>query len=110
MFEDQLYQQRCTDCGALSPAISDGDTFLSTRYGWRLHRFSNERGELSFEWRCPTCWARFKGGRTTAAMPAIPPPAEPPPSSSVRGRPPADGARPGVFSQVLERLKPDKGR
>jgi DNA-directed RNA polymerase subunit RPC12/RpoP len=63
MFDEEHYQHRCSDCGALSPPISEGDTFLSTRFGWRLHRYTDERNELRFEWRCPDCWAKFKASR-----------------------------------------------
>jgi hypothetical protein len=107
MYEEQQVQHRCTDCGELSPPIHEGDTFLSTRYGWRLHRFQNDRGEVGFEWRCPACWSRYKNGRLNN-------PIEPPPSSTARSR--ADAPEPtprqgsGVYSYVAERAKSGKGR
>ena len=104
MPEEQETQHRCTTCNALSPPITEGDTFLSTRYGWRLHRFANEKGQICFEWRCPACWARFKSTKLGS-------PVEPPPSST-RGRlagpdPPRPSS--GVYSLISDQAKGGKG-
>jgi len=74
MYEEREYTHECVDCKARSPAISEGDTFLSTKFGWRLHRFAMAGGGMGFEWRCPGCWQRFKSGKQSGAD-------TPPPSS-----------------------------
>lgn len=75
---------QCIDCRARSPAVETEYTLISSRFGWRLTRRVGPDGALSLEWRCPTCWTRYKNGRQTATTPGEGVPAvglEPPPSS-----------------------------
>jgi hypothetical protein len=58
----------CTDCGASVPAQDDDSTLVSIKYGWRLVRHADDSGTMVSEWRCPTCWKRYRestGGRRT---------------------------------------------
>ena len=52
-------QETCFDCGKLSPPTNTEIT-LTTSFGWRMVRRSDDQGELKSEWRCAACWARFK--------------------------------------------------
>ncbi|MCS6901007.1 MAG: hypothetical protein RMJ98_13690 [Myxococcales bacterium] len=105
MYNEQQVQHECADCGVLSPPIREGDTFLSTRHGWRLHRFQNDKREVIFQWRCPICWAHYKNTLRNSV--------EPPPSSSPRSRvdaPPTNRQGVGVASPVGEQAKIRRGR
>ena len=50
----------CIDCGALSPEVSadEGSTLVSIKYGWRIKRQMDRRGDPIIEARCPSCWAK----------------------------------------------------
>lgn len=54
----------CVGCGQLSPPTTTSYTLISARYGWRLTLSKDEQGQRVPEWRCPTCWQRFRGGAT----------------------------------------------
>jgi hypothetical protein len=41
-------------------SLEEQSTFTSTR-GWRLSMRKDESGGRHPEWRCPRCWALFKG-------------------------------------------------
>lgn len=47
---------RCNECSAVRPALSESDTLISTRYGWRLTRATLD-GHVLMQWWCPSCWA-----------------------------------------------------
>ncbi len=66
--------QTCAGCGAKSPEMRSDSSLISTM-GWRIRRWTNERGEAAFEWRCPACWAEFKrmeGARLAPHTPTSP--------------------------------------
>lgn len=52
--------QTCVDCGSKSPETDTNYTLISAQHGWRLHRGRTPDGQLVMEWRCPTCWRKFK--------------------------------------------------
>ena len=60
----------CVDCAARSPDVETEYTLISSRFGWRLNRRVARDGAVVLEWRCPTCWARFKRERTPGLTPA----------------------------------------
>ena len=51
--------QRCVGCAAEPPA-SNGDSTLVSARGWRLTAAVGEGGSKLMQWRCPTCWARYR--------------------------------------------------
>ena len=53
-------QQACVDCRASSPLTETNYTLISSRHGWRLNRKRVSEGKFVMEWRCPSCWSRFK--------------------------------------------------
>ena len=86
MSEDTRSYQ-CIDCRTRSPAVETEYTLISSRFGWRLNRRATRDGSLVLEWRCPTCWVRFKQERTLAMTPSegVATFSLEPPSSSRRG-------------------------
>jgi DNA-directed RNA polymerase subunit RPC12/RpoP len=74
--ETRTYQ--CIGCRARSPDVATEYTLISSRFGWRLTRKKNADGSYALEWRCPTCWARFKDERgekmSPFGMATAPPP------------------------------------
>jgi hypothetical protein len=77
-------QETCIDCGKLSPPTNTDNT-LTSSFGWRMLRKATDHGEMFNEWRCATCWSRYKtlkglsrSGETSSY---------PPPSSSARKKP-----------------------
>lgn len=59
----ERHTQTCVTCGAQSPDTETNYTLISSRFGWRLHRFKDATGEFVLEWYCPKCWARRKAAR-----------------------------------------------
>ena len=56
---------RCIDCSAPAPETAQSDsTLISTRYGWRLSLNKSLDGTRVPIWRCPACWAAFRGRQT----------------------------------------------
>jgi hypothetical protein len=41
---------------------TNGDTTLTTSYGWRIRKSANG----AVEWRCPPCWQKFKAAQKAA--------------------------------------------
>ena len=58
--ESQREGPQCVGCLARSPATNTNYTLISARHGWRLTLAQDETGARTPEWRCPTCWARYK--------------------------------------------------
>ncbi|HLV19659.1 MAG TPA: hypothetical protein VKZ49_02215 [Polyangiaceae bacterium] len=52
--------RRCVDCKMASPETQTNYTLISSRHGWRLSQSVAEDGRRIIEWRCPTCWQRFR--------------------------------------------------
>ena len=50
----------CVDCGTTSPVTETNYTLISARHGWRLTLAQDEKGVRVMQWRCPTCWTRFR--------------------------------------------------
>ena len=65
--EEEGHSEICVECNKHSP-VSHG-TLISAKYGWRIHRQLDARGQLVIEWRCPECYAKSKGGRGTTPIP-----------------------------------------
>lgn len=82
--DERSYQ--CIDCRAKSPVVETEYTLISSRFGWRLSRRVGRDGVLNLEWRCPTCWARFKSEKTLATTPSE--------GSPVFGTPPSSRRKP----------------
>jgi hypothetical protein len=61
MSAPERHTQVCIGCGARSPEAETNYTLISSRFGWRLHRYKNESGGYVLEWYCPKCWSRRKG-------------------------------------------------
>lgn len=80
----------CLGCGARSPDVETEYTLISSRFGWRLSRRMARDGSAILEWRCPSCWAKYKAERA-----ALPPDSSEPPLSSRRiDTPPASRREP----------------
>lgn len=59
--EEELKNFReCVDCKTRSPETQTNYTLISSRHGWRLTRNFDREGNKVMEWRCPTCWTRYK--------------------------------------------------
>jgi hypothetical protein len=52
--------QTCIDCKKTSPPSRTEQTLLSAAHGWRLQRTQNPDGTFALQWRCATCWSRYK--------------------------------------------------
>lgn len=64
----------CVDCTALSPAVASNFTLISSRFGWRLHRYLDAQTHRTrMEWRCPHCWRVFREARRRRAISSLPP-------------------------------------
>lgn len=64
----------CVDCAVLSPVVETSFTLISSRFGWRLHRFREaESGRVMMQWRCPRCWRLFREERRRRAVESFPP-------------------------------------
>jgi hypothetical protein len=50
----------CVDCRTTAPATRTAHTLISRAYGWRLLRNQAPGGKWVLQWRCATCWAKFK--------------------------------------------------
>jgi hypothetical protein len=63
----------CCGCGIKPPRSPTNEeetsTLLSTRFGWRVVRHSDENGDTEVEWRCPACWEIHKAGRSSLNPP-----------------------------------------
>jgi hypothetical protein len=88
----------CDGCGASAPDTNTDYTLISKSFGWRLTRRKLPDGALTMEWRCASCWKKYKGERAvppsvvaTVGSPAAArsshPPREVVPSSSRPPRP-----------------------
>ena len=62
-FANSGAEQRCTDCGAKAPHTQTNYTLISAQHGWRLSLNKGPDGQREAVWRCPTCWAAFRGRR-----------------------------------------------
>jgi hypothetical protein len=52
-------RQTCVGCGRVSPE-TNGENTLTTSFGWRVRRGTDEAGNSAVEWRCAACWQRWK--------------------------------------------------
>lgn len=55
--------QQCVDCGTSAPRTETNYTLISSRYGWRLTRTADANGRRVMEWRCPSCYTRYRAKR-----------------------------------------------
>jgi hypothetical protein len=60
--DDEVPNNRhvCAGCGQLSPPTTTNFTLISARHGWRLTLTKDEQGRQQPEWRCPTCWQKYR--------------------------------------------------
>ena len=71
----------------MSAATETDYTLIGARHAWRVTRGVSPAGETVFEWRCPSCWQRYKDRR--ASVPDVAPssaPRPPPKASSPSGQ------------------------
>ena len=61
----------CSGCGKVAPT-TNGEHTLTSSYGWRVRRVEAPDGNTALEWRCPSCWAKFKAAQGEAAT-SLPP-------------------------------------
>ncbi len=54
-----IVRHTCVDCGTESPETELSYSLLSLA-GWRELRVEEPGGGTKVEWRCPTCWAKYK--------------------------------------------------
>jgi hypothetical protein len=47
-----LGRQKCVACARLSPE-TNGESTLTTSYGWRIRKATDDAGNSTIEWRCP---------------------------------------------------------
>ena len=52
---------QCVTCLVRSPSTNTNYTLISTN-GWRLTLTQTSDGQRKGEWRCPSCWKKFKRG------------------------------------------------
>ncbi len=62
---DSKERRVCVDCNEIAPATETNYTLISQRHGWRLTRTTDAAGRKVMEWRCPTCFSRFKPKKGT---------------------------------------------
>jgi hypothetical protein len=68
-----ISQRHCCDgCGASAPETNTDYTLISRSFGWRLTRRTLPNGALAMEWRCASCWKKYKEGRVVMSS-IIPP-------------------------------------
>jgi len=69
-------ERSCIDCKIEAPETNTEYTLISTQ-AWRLVRRQLSDVNFVFEWRCPTCWKKYKlrTGATSGAVqrPVLPP-------------------------------------
>jgi hypothetical protein len=76
----------CHDCKIQAPETNTGFSLIGTE-GWRINRRQLFGGTVTLEWRCPACWARYRGRQQAAA-----PLSSAAPGSEEAGRAPPDPA------------------
>lgn len=52
---------QCVMCLVRSPSTNTNYTLISTN-GWRLTLTNTQSGQRKGEWRCPSCWKKYKRG------------------------------------------------
>ena len=60
--DDDKKSHTCVDCGTTSPSTETNYTLISARHGWRLTLGQDKTGARTMQWRCPTCWTRYRQG------------------------------------------------
>jgi hypothetical protein len=65
-----LVRYTCVDCANVSPE-TDPKYSLIGLSGWRSQEVE-QGGQSITEWRCPTCWARFKRKTMARTMTQLP--------------------------------------
>jgi hypothetical protein len=81
----------CVDCRASAPRTETNYTLISSKHGWRLAKRIDAVTGLVFEWRCPSCWERYKA---TRGAPASTPRPDDGPASARRAAPPPPPSKP----------------
>lgn len=103
-------RHQCVDCSRQSPPTETGYTLISREFGWRLTRTRAGDGSFVLEWRCPSCWQKYKATQSTRPWE---PPRRPPPRISEQD---GDDARPlsqsGEYSRAIyeEEFPPPSSR
>jgi len=92
----------CDGCGASAPETNTDYTLISRSFGWRLTRRKLPSGALTMEWRCASCWKKYKGERDIVPSATIPTPViSATPRSS---RPPARTLPPAPYAIRVSKL------
>jgi hypothetical protein len=80
----------CIDCRSLAPETNTYYTLIGPTHGWRMTRTTQSDGTLLVDWRCATCWRKYKA--TAAASGHYPSSGQHLTSRATGGSvPPADG-------------------
>jgi len=60
--DDEKKSHICVDCGTTSPSTETNYTLISARHGWRLTLGQDKNGVRTMQWRCPSCWVKYRQG------------------------------------------------
>lgn len=64
---DELNQQCCCVCRAISPMTHTNYTLISPKHQWRMTLRTAEDGSREPMWYCPECWRVTKQSRAPAS-------------------------------------------
>ena len=69
----------CIDCGTEAPALSEDDstTIFTRATGWRLVLRKGADGIHLPEWRCGTCWQKYRAAGGHVRPPSLAPQGRP---------------------------------
>jgi hypothetical protein len=103
-------RHQCVDCRRNSPPTETGYTLISKEFGWRLTRTKAADGSFALEWRCPTCWQKYKAKQAT--RPWEPPRRPPPRIAEQTGDEERSLSQSGEYSRALydEEFPPPSSR
>jgi hypothetical protein len=65
----------CIDCGAQAPALAEDEstTIFTKATGWRLVLRKAAEGAHVPEWRCASCWQKYRAAGGHVRPPSRPP-------------------------------------
>jgi hypothetical protein len=61
----------CVGCGTTAPDTDTNHTLISSTFGWRLTRRKSFDGTTLLDWRCATCWRKFKDDGPGTGQPPV---------------------------------------
>lgn len=66
--------RQCVGCQAKAPKTDTAHTLIGDKHGWRLARAVDAHGMVVMQWRCRSCWQKFKafgGSESTGRYAAV---------------------------------------